>query len=219
MMIPKQRPSLRIMCAALAFCSAGWLAAQESEKRGHEFGTALAEAAIERTLHAVRYDGSYYAIDYPNGDVPASIGVCTDVVVRSYRALGFDLQVAVHEDMKVAFNRYPQIWGLKAPDTNIDHRRVANLERFFERQGAALPGGDDPSLYLAGDVVSWMLPGNLPHIGIVTERFSADGRRPMIVHNIGNGPRMEDVLFRYPIQGHFRFRVRENEPAPDLADP
>ncbi|MEM1263730.1 MAG: DUF1287 domain-containing protein [Pseudomonadota bacterium] len=165
----------------------------------------LVTAAIERTQHAVRYDGSYRSIPYPNGDVPADIGVCTDVLVRSYRALGIDLQQLVHEDMRAAFDLYPQRWGLSGPDSNIDHRRVPNLRRFFERHGTSLPVSRDPAAYRPGDIVTWTLPGNLPHIGIVTDRRSTDGRRPLIVHNIGSGPMLEDRLFAFEITGHYRF--------------
>jgi len=163
------------------------------------------EAAIERTSHQVEYDGSYRRIDYPNGDVPDQIGVCTDVVVRSYRAVGVDLQRLVHEDMLANFAEYPQNWGLNHPDTNIDHRRVPNLRTFFKRHGTVLTTKSEPDEYQAGDLVTWMLPGNLPHIGIVTNRRSGDGRRPLIVHNIGAGPRVEDVLFEFPITGHYRY--------------
>ncbi|MEM6531828.1 MAG: DUF1287 domain-containing protein [Myxococcota bacterium] len=163
------------------------------------FGEELSQAALERTKHEVRYDGSYQRIDYPGGDVPADIGVCTDVVVRSYRTLGIDLQKLVHEDMRGAFSKYPPRWGLKGPDRNIDHRRVPNLRRFFERRGASLPVTRERKDYRPGDVVSWTVSGNRPHIGIVV-----DGG--FIVHNIGLGPKREDVLFAYPITGHYRFK-------------
>lgn len=168
----------------------------------------LVEAALARTLHRVRYDGRYRRIDYPGGDVPDGIGVCTDVVIRSYRALGVDLQKAVHEDMASGFSSYPRLWGLDRPDPNIDHRRVPNLREFFRRQGAALEVSRDPARYQPGDLVTWVLRGNLPHIGIVTDRRSADGRRPLIVHNIGAGPELEDMLLSFPITGHYRYPVR-----------
>ena len=151
------------------------------------------------------YDGSYRSIDYPRGDVPDHIGVCTDLVVRAYRRLGIDLQKDLHEDMRRDFRAYPRIWGLARPDPNIDHRRVPNLKRFFERKGKVLPASDDPKDYAAGDLVTWVLPGNLPHIGIVIHRRSHDGERPLIVHNIGRGPEVEDALFRYPITGQYRY--------------
>lgn len=161
---------------------------------------AAAHAQVGVTLH---YDGRYRRLDYPGGDVPSDRGVCTDVVIRAYRALGIDLQQLVHEDMRAAFGRYPALWGLRAPDRNIDHRRVPNLQRFLERRGAALALASDPAAYRAGDLVTWMLPGQLPHIGIVSDRRI--GARPLVVHNIGAGVRVEDVLFAYPPSGHYRF--------------
>jgi uncharacterized protein YijF (DUF1287 family) len=169
------------------------------------FTKKLIAAAIERTTHVVRYDGSYRKITYPGGDVPDNTGVCTDVIVRSYRALGIDLQKEVHEDMRRHFSLYPKKWGLKKPDTNIDHRRVPNLQIFFTRHGQKLPVSDDAEAYRPGNLVTWMLPGNLPHIGIVTDRRSKDGLRPLIVHNIGVGPVLEDMLFVYEITGHYRY--------------
>lgn len=169
----------------------------------------LAEAALERTRHAVRYDGAYVAIAYPNGDVPADTGVCTDVVIRSYRALGVDLQQRVHEDMRAHFDRYPsrQLWGLQGPDKNIDHRRVPNLQAYFSRHGESLPVTTQPENFLPGDLVTWMLPGNLPHIGIVSAQRSAASGRPLIVHNIGQGPVLEDRLFDFELTGHYRYAV------------
>ena len=152
----------------------------------------------------VTYDGSYRRIPYPGGDVPGNTGVCTDVVIRAYRQIGIDLQVKVHEDMRRAFRSYPTTWGMRGPDTNIDHRRVPNLQTFFRRAGAELPRSKDASRYQPGDVVSWMLPGNLPHIGIVIDRRSPTGV-PLVVHNIGRGPEIEDILFRYRITGHYRY--------------
>jgi len=165
------------------------------------------QAAKNRTQHSVRYDGSYISIPYPNGDVPASLGVCTDVLIRSYRKVGIDLQQKVHEDMLVHFNQYPsqRIWGLSKPDPNIDHRRVPNLQVFFKRHGETLAVTSNPRDYRAGDLVTWLLPGNLPHIGIVIDRKSADGQRPLIAHNIGRGPELGDMLFDYPITGHYRY--------------
>lgn len=165
----------------------------------------LLSAALAQTEQRVTYDGSYRRIAYPGGDVPAHIGVCTDVIIRAYRAIGVDLQQRVHEDMRRAFHAYPKQWGLTRPDPNIDHRRVPNLQTYLRRQGAALPPSADPNVYRPGDLVTWMLPGNLPHIGIVTDRRSADGKRPLIVHNIGQGPKLEDMLFAYSITGHYRF--------------
>jgi uncharacterized protein YijF (DUF1287 family) len=167
----------------------------------------LVAAALERTQHQVRYDGSYHRIPYPMGDVPADIGVCTDVVIRSYRALGLDLQALVHQDIKAHFSQYPskRIWGLSKPDSNIDHRRVPNLQTFFSRHGERLKVSDKGEDYQPGDLVTWTVTGHRPHIGIVTDKRSEDGKRPLIVHNIGQGPVLEDMLFDYPITGRFRF--------------
>lgn len=179
-------------------------AAAQSSAASDSYADRLVAAAVAQTRSRVAYDGSYRRIPYPGGDVPETIGVCTDVVIRAYRRLGVDLQVKVHEDMKRAFGAYPRQWKLSAPDTNIDHRRVPNLQTFFRRAGAALPISGDRRTYLAGDLVTWMLPGNLPHIGIVTGERSAAGT-PLVVHNIGRGPEVEDMLFRYPITGHYRY--------------
>lgn len=170
------------------------------------FGARLAVAAKERTAHAVIYDPSYVAIDYPMGDIPADRGVCTDVVIRSLRALGIDLQRLVHEDMAAAFSAYPNDWGLTQPDTNIDHRRVANLQVFFTRLGAQQPMSLANGAYQPGDIVTWQLQtddGVLDHIGIVMAMPGASGA-PMVVHNMGEGPKMEDILFTWPMTGHFR---------------
>lgn len=166
----------------------------------------LVAAARARTQQAVLYDGSYRAIAYPMGDVAADRGVCTDAIIRSYRAaLGIDLQRLVHEDMRAHFALYPAHWGLSKPDTNIDHRRVPNLQTFFARHGQSLPVARATVDLLPGDMLTWMLPGNLPHIGIVSDRKSADGARPLIIHNIGAGPREEDALRVGEITGHYRF--------------
>ncbi|MBQ0729912.1 MAG: DUF1287 domain-containing protein [Oleispira antarctica] len=167
----------------------------------------VVEAALERTNHNVRYDGRYLSIPYPNGDVPANIGVCTDVIVRTYRAIGTDLQQLVHEDMVANFEAYPskRIWGLSRTDKNIDHRRVPNLQAFLSRHGEVLAVSNDASDYKAGNIVTWMLPGNLPHIGLITNKISALTGNPMVVHNIGAGPKLDDVLFSYSITGHYRY--------------
>ncbi len=166
----------------------------------------LVSAAKERLNHFVIYDGSYQSIAYPNGDVSKDKGVCTDVVIRSYRALGVDLQELVHEDMKSSFSHYPQIWGLKKPDSNIDHRRVPNLEAFFKRHGTVLKISDEAIDYKPGDIVSWRLENNLPHIGIVSNTLSeSDLNRYQIIHNIGWGPKLDDMLFDFKIVGHYRY--------------
>lgn len=166
---------------------------------------AVVDAARERTRADVRYDPSYVKLSYPFGDVPANTGVCTDVIIRTFRnAFGFDFQQAVHEDMRANFKAYPQSWGLKRADKNIDHRRVPNLEVFLKRQGAAVPITKNPEDYLPGDIVSWRLGGRLPHIGIVSDKKSAWGT-PLIIHNVGAGPVEDDLLFNTDINGHFRF--------------
>jgi hypothetical protein len=176
-----------------------------------DFAVQLVAAAIERTKHDVVYDGSYRRLRYPMGDVPLEIGVCTDLVIRSYRKLGIDLQKEVHEDMSAAFQKYPKKWGLSRPDTNIDHRRVLNLEIFFARKGVEVAVTSNPEDYFPGDLVTWTVGGSLPHIGIVTDKMSSEGERPLIVHNIGAGPKLEDVLFSLPIVGHFRYAGPGNE--------
>ena len=180
----------------------GLVSAQEASKSPT---SKFVDAALERTNHRVTYDGSYRQIGYPGGDVPDDIGVCTDLVIRAYRAVGTDLQKVVHEDMSQDFAAYPANWRLSRPDRNIDHRRVPNLQVFFSRNGTTLSNSNDPDDYRAGDLVTWMLPGNLPHIGIVVDQRSTDGRRPLIVHNIGAGPKLEDRLFDFPITGHYRY--------------
>jgi uncharacterized protein len=174
-------------------------------QQDNSFYKKLSEAAVELTKDQVTYDPSYRSIPYPNGDVPKNTGVCTDVVIRAYRKMGIDLQKEVHEDMKANFSKYPTQWGLKKPDTNIDHRRVPNLEVFFQRKGEKLAVTQNASDYKTGHLVNWMLNGKLPHIGIVSHKKSADGKRPLIVHNVGGGQVLEDCLFSYPIVGHFRY--------------
>lgn len=170
-----------------------------------DFARRLVEAARKRTLRRERYDGSYRRIGYPLGDVPDELGVCTDLVIRAYRSQGIDLQVLVHEDMTRSFRSYPTTWGMKHPDRNIDHRRVPNLQAFLARKGTAYPVSPSPEAYRAGALVTWRLPGNLPHIGIVSDRLVKGTRRPLIIHNIGAGPVEDDILFSYPITGHYRY--------------
>ncbi len=182
------------------------LAQALSPLSGTELVERVIEAAHAQARQAVRYDGTYRRLPYPGGDVPAEVGVCTDVVIRAYRAAGIDLQQRVHEDMRRAFHAYPKLWGLDRPDPNIDHRRVPNLQTYFRRRGAELEASRDATAYVPGDLVTWMLPGNLPHIGVVSDRRTSDGTRPLLVHNIGAGPQLEDMLFRFPITGHYRYR-------------
>ncbi|MBI1287862.1 MAG: DUF1287 domain-containing protein [Flavobacteriales bacterium] len=165
----------------------------------------LSAAATELTKQKVTYDPSYFKIDYPNGDVPRDKGVCTDVVIRAYRKLGIDLQKLVHEDMKANFNLYPKNWGLKSTDSNIDHRRVPNLMKFFERHGTVKAVSKNAADYQAGDIVTWNLGGGITHIGIVVDQHSSDGKRPMVVHNIGAGQVLEDCLFNFQITGHYSY--------------
>jgi uncharacterized protein YijF (DUF1287 family) len=190
--------------AALAALAAGGLAAAPAN--ADDLAERLVAAAREQTRQRVIYDGSYRAIDYPLGDVPQDRGVCTDVLIRAYRAaLGVDLQVLVHEDMAASFAAYPPLWNLSRPDRNIDHRRVPNLRRFFERAAAELRVSQTASDYAPGDVVTWMLPGNQPHIGIVSDRLVPGTRRRQIIHNIGAGPEEDDILFEFEITGHYRY--------------
>ena len=172
-----------------------------------KFVQLLNAAAIERTHHIVRYEPAYVHIPYPGGDVPADTGVCTDEIIRIYRTVGIDLQKEVHEDMLQNFAAYPnqRRWGLAHTDTNIDHRRVPNLMVFFARKGVALPITGRAEDFSPGDLVTWDLGGGVPHIGIVVNAVSPSSGRYQIVHNIGSGPRMEDVLFRWKITGHYRY--------------
>jgi uncharacterized protein YijF (DUF1287 family) len=196
----------RGVLAAWALCQIASGQAARPASRA-EFTRRLVAAAIERTNHRVRYVSEYIRIPYPGGDVPADTGVCTDEIIRSYRAVGVDLQKEVHEDMVKNFAAYPnqRRWLLAHPDSNIDHRRVPNLMVFFERKGAALPITNRAEDYSPGDLVTWDLGRNVPHIGIVVDQKSRGSGRYMIVHNIGEGPKMEDVLFNWKITGHYRY--------------
>jgi uncharacterized protein len=167
----------------------------------------VAGAAVSLTQKKVVYDPSYFKIPYPNGDVPEGKGVCTDVVIRAYRTLGTDLQKEVHEDMKKNFRLYPNHWGLKTTDTNIDHRRVPNLMVFFGRKGTKKPMSKAAADYLPGDIVCWDLNGKQTHIGLVINQKSADGKRYLIVHNIGNGQEISDCLFSWKIIGHYGYKI------------
>lgn len=188
----------------LLACGAGFAAAQaagEPEK--------IVEAARAQVGVTTHYDPAYVVIPYPGGDVPEERGVCTDVVIRALRvALDFDLQKAVHEDMKAHFALYPKIWGLTRTDRNIDHRRVPNLQTYFRRHAVALDPSRDPAAYRPGDLVTCMLPGNLPHIMIVSDRKTSSGT-PLVIHNIGAGAREEDRLFAYPLTGHYRLKAKQ----------
>lgn len=200
-------PKILVAIAILAASPAFTQVAPEFSHAQRQFLDKLVAAAVERTHHTVRYDPAYVRIPYPDGDVPANTGVCTDEIIRIYRAVGVDLQKEVHEDMLQNFSIYPdhRLWHLDHTDTNIDHRRVPNLMTFFARKGEVLPITAQAKDYSPGDLVTWDLGGNVPHIGIVVGRRSPQSGRYMVVHNIGEGPQMEDVLFNWKITGHYRY--------------
>lgn len=163
------------------------------------------DAAIEQSKTTSGYDPSYVKIDYPNGDVSSDTGVCSDVVVRAFRKAGIDLQKEIHEDMVRAWSEYPRKWGARDTDTNIDHRRVLNLTTWLDRQGKSVPITSDRADYLPGDVVAWELSDGVEHIGILTNLESEADKHFLIVHNIGAGARVEDVLLAWKIIGHYRY--------------
>ena len=165
----------------------------------------LIDGAVSQAGVTTGYDPSYAKIQYPMGDVPMDTGVCSDVLVRAFRKAGVDLQKEVHEDMTRAWAEYPKRWGMSGPDPNIDHRRVLNLMKYFERTGKSVPITDEPDDYLPGDIVAWDLGGGTYHIGMVTNMLSETQRECLIVHNIGAGTRVEDVLLNWTIKGHYRF--------------
>lgn len=203
------------MCCVWAGCALAQ--APRSAEQQRELLLAAAHAQVGVTT---RYDPAYVRLPYPNGDVPLDRGVCSDVIIRAFRAVGIDLQQRVHEDMRAHFAAYPRLWGLRRPDRSIDHRRVPNLEVFFARHGRRLAASGNPADYLPGDLVTWRLPGNLPHIGIVADHRDRAAPlsdlplapRPWIVHNVGAGTQVEDVLFAWPITGHYRYLPED--PAP-----
>ena len=190
--------SSMLLIAVLCACTG--VAAQDG------FAVRLSDAALQLTRDRVVYDPAYYSMDYPNGDVPAGRGVCSDVLVRAYRILDIDLQKEVHEDMRNHFELYPGMWGLTRPDPNIDHRRVPNLMTFFERHGTVKEITSDPVDYLPGDIVCWNLGGAITHIGIVVDRESERWEGYQVVHNIGAGQVLEDFLFDFRIIGHYVYR-------------
>jgi len=169
------------------------------------FSTRLSQAALQITRDRVLYDPTYFTIAYPDGDVPADKGVCTDVIIRTYRKLGIDLQKIVHDDMKAHFEKYPKLWGLKKTDTNIDHRRVPNLMTFFSRFGTVKPISNNPKDYAPGDIVAWDLGNGLTHIGIISDQKSNAGNQYLVVHNIGRGQELSDCLFSFKIIGHYSY--------------
>jgi uncharacterized protein len=190
----------RTMRPLVAACLAALvLQAAEPDRR-----LAIVHAARAQIGKTVSYDPAYRKLSYPNGDLPLETGVCTDVVIRALRtALQFDLQKEVHEDMQADFSSYPQRWGLKKPDRNIDHRRVPNLQAFLERKGYALKVQPGTSHYQPGDLVTCLVPPSLPHIMIISDRRDRSGR-PWVIHNIGSGTREEDRLSEFKITGHYR---------------
>ena len=205
MPLSKNATSAALLCSILILVASS--ASQVGISATHaDLIRRLVAAAVDRTHHTVRYDPAYVGIPYPNGDVPADTGVCTDEIIRSYRAVGIDLQKEVHEDMAQNFSAYPRKWRWlsRKTDPNIDHRRVPNLMVFFARKGEILPISSKAKDYKPGDLVTWDLSGNVPHIGIIVDRKAANGHY-LIVHNIGRGPQMEDVLFSWKVTGHFRY--------------
>lgn len=195
--------SLVLVALPLAFARGQ----SEPPSARRQFLQKLVAAAVERTHHSVRYDPAYVRIPYPDGDVPSDTGVCTDEIIRIYRAVGVDLQKEVHEDMLDHLSAYPyeRRWHLTHTDTNIDHRRVPNLMTFFARKGEVLSITTQANDYAPGDLVTWDLGGTIPHIGIVVDSKSPQTGRYLVVHNIGRGPQMEDVLFSWRITGHYRY--------------
>ena len=193
----KRLPSL----FASLFISAPWALA-ERPVEVVKFVEA-AQAQIGKTL---TYDPAYTSLEYPGGDVPIDRGVCSDVAIRAFRGVGFDLQKEVHEDMQRAFSLYPKNWDLRKPDANIDHRRVLNLRTFFKRRGKSLPVTKNAADYQPGDLVTCIVPKNLPHIMIVSDQVSPlDPARRLVIHNIGQGARAEDRLFEFELTGHYRW--------------
>lgn len=160
---------------------------------------------MQQTTVTMYYDPAYRSLDYPGGDVSPDRGVCSDVIVRALRSVGADLQVLIHEDMRDHFSEYPQLWGLRKPDRNIDHRRVPNIACFLRRRGMVLPLTREAMDYRPGDIVTWKIPGNLDHVGIVADTIVQGTGRHAVIHNIGSGTRCEDILLTYPITGHYRY--------------
>jgi uncharacterized protein len=197
---------LRVLKFFFTFVAFNWCISVYAQD---DFFLRLANAGSELTKQKVKYDPAYFSIPYPNGDVPEDRGVCTDVIIRAYRKLGVDLQQLVHEDMRSHFDLYPKNWGLKKTDKNIDHRRVPNLMKFFSRHGKTLPITNDEAIFKPGDIVTWDLGNGVTHIGLVVNERSADNKRNIVIHNIGNGQELSDCLFAYKITGHYRYSKNE----------
>jgi uncharacterized protein YijF (DUF1287 family) len=176
-----------------------------SDSTGADSIDKIIENAIWQTTVTTLYDPAYRRMEYPGGDLPIERGACSDVIIRAFRSAGIDLQKEIHEDMEKSFDLYPRKWGLIKTDTNIDHRRVHNIMTFLNRQKKSVPVSHQEQDYEPGDIVTWNLPGNIDHIGIVTDVRVADSERYMVVHNIGAGAKLEDVLFEFEITGHFRY--------------
>lgn len=167
----------------------------------------IVNGAKLEAIHSVRYDPTYISIPYPNGDVPKDQGACTDVIVRALRHAGFDLQKLMHEDMLKHFDAYPHKWGLNAPDSNIDHRRVPNHIAFMKRFALELPtstDGNTARTWQPGDLVYWNLTPTMTHCGVISNDRDADGL-PLVIHNIGPVATQQDCLKSWPIIGHFRY--------------
>jgi uncharacterized protein YijF (DUF1287 family) len=186
-------------CLLVILANAGLATAPQTSPRISR----VLEGAYRQVGTTTIYDGSYRRLSFPGGDVPLERGVCTDVIVRAYRHAGIDLQLLVHQDMSGSFRSYPALWGLSKPDRNIDHRRVPNLAAFFRRKGTTLAISTRASDYHAGDIVTWRLASGVPHIGLVADRVQQG--RPLVIHNIGAGAQVEDVLFAYAMTGHYRY--------------
>jgi uncharacterized protein len=165
----------------------------------------IVDAAKAQAQLTRYYDPAYVKIGYPDGDVRPERGVCADVVVRAFRQVGLDLQKEIHEDMRRNFSKYPNLWGLSKPDSNIDHRRVPNLMTYFARKGKSVAITDRASDYLSGDVVAWRFDNGLYHVGMVSDLLDQSSMAPKMVHNVGAGVQIEDVLFTWKIIGHYRF--------------
>jgi uncharacterized protein YijF (DUF1287 family) len=213
-----RRAALAVVMVMAAAASAAQMKPGETAAQ-QEFLKKLAAAAVERSHHTARYDPAYVRIPYPGGDVPADTGVCTDEIIRTYRAVGIDLQKEVHEDMAENFSSYPRKWQWlsRHPDANIDHRRVPNLMVFFSRKGKTLAITKRAEDYTPGDLVAWDLGGNVPHIGIMVDQKSPASGRYLVEHNIGQGPKIEDILFSWKITGHYWYfgpRPGGQAPAP-----
>jgi uncharacterized protein YijF (DUF1287 family) len=209
MLSPARRRKGNSMGRLFSLLLAGLFLGAAPAAAGPPLAPKFIQAAAALENRGVGFDSGYRRIPYPMGDVPANVGVCADVVVRAYRAIGIDLQQRVHEDMARHFALYPKKWGLRGPDPNIDHRRVLNLRVFFARHGTSLKITQDPRDYKPGDLVTWNLDprGSTPHIGIVMPRRSTDGARPLMMNNLGQGQIYEDILFAYKITGHYRYAI------------